>query len=507
MMTDLENSEHEPDDADAATVTPRRNARGVVLVGARILTGTIGIAVAVVTVAAAGWLPLPIVSTAPSSTTVVPVPTDQQRVCAGPVLRLGSDSGEGATTVTSIGTPYVVSAASAGKVAASALQSTDSVTGVTPMQLTLPPASSGSSAVPLLAGSQTQSVVQGDITGFAAAECSEASGDSWLVGGATTTGRTSLLTMSNPGEVIATVDLTVYTEGGEITAAGTEGIVVPPGGQRILSIAGFAPGATSIAVRVHSRGSQVVSQLQQAVVRTLEPGGVDVIGSTTAPAKLAVIPGLVLAEPDAIAARSSAAGYDDLATVLRFLVPGSKPASVQITITPESGTAAPAVVNTTLEAGKVTEMPLRDFPPGSYTVTVRSNVPLVAAARSSVYTGSMGTDFAWFASAPHIQKKALVAVGRGPSPEVHLANLGDQDATISVTQNALEPGSTSSAATTMTIRAKAAIMIPVQSLRSYTITGFDQLAISVSYAGDGALASYPVSPTGPASQPIAVYRH
>lgn len=515
-MPDLDNSGLEAEDTAAEAAASRPSARGAVLVGARILTGTIGIAVAVATIAAAAWLPLPTISTSPSSTTVVPVPTDQQRVCAGPVLRLGSDTGEGATTVSSIGTPHIVSAASEGDVDTSELQSTDSTTGVAPAKFTLPPASSGSSGVPLLAGSQTQSVNHGDIAGFAAAECREVHADTWLVGGATTTGRTTLITMSNPGEVIATVDLTIYTEDGEVTAAGTDGIVVPPGGQRILSLAGFAPGAASPVVRVQSRGSQVVAHLQQSIVRTLEPGGVDVVGPAAAPAKLVVIPGLVLSSPDTIAEHASTPGYQDLTAALRFLVPGTKPANAEITITPEGGTAKPVVVKTTLEAGKVTETPFGDFPAGSYTVTVRTDMPVVAAARASVYSAGSTTDqggaaaevdFAWFASASDIQKAALVAVGSGPSPELHLANLGGQDATISVKQSALGLGSAPSTTQTVTIPARGAVLLPVQSLSGYSISGFDQLAISLSYNGDGALASYTVSPTGPASQPIEVYLH
>ncbi|MEO7122420.1 MAG: DUF5719 family protein [Lacisediminihabitans sp.] len=512
-MSDLDNPELENDSVEPEAPTPRRNARGAVLVGARIVTGAIGIAVAVATVGAAAWLPLPTLSRSSSSTTVTPVPTDQQRVCAGPVLRLGSDTGEGATTASSIGSPHTVSAASEGKIAESSLQSTDSATGLTPVKFTLPPAGSASSRAPLLAGSQTQTVDHGDLSGVTAAECREASGDTWLVGGATTTGRTTLVTISNPGEVIATVDLTVYTENGEITAAGTDGVVVPPGGQRILSLAGFAPGAASPVVRVQSRGSQVVAQLQQSVVRTLEPGGVEIVGPAADPAKLVVIPGLVLSDPETIAEHASSPGYDDLVSVLRFLVPGKKAAHAQITITAESGTAKPVVVNTTLDPGKVTETAFGEFPQGSYTVTVRADVPILAAARASVYTvdssapdGVASVDFAWFASAQTMSKSALVAVGNGPTPQLHLANLTGQAATVSVTQGALSPGSSHSAPQTVTIPAEGAVVLPAQKLSSYAVSGFQSLAISVSYDGAGALASYTVSPAGPASQPIKVYR-
>jgi hypothetical protein len=498
-----------PDD-DGGDPEPRkprkpRSARGAILIGARIATGTIGIAVALATVAAAGWLPLPTLSAEPLVTSVVPVPANQQRVCAGPILRLGSDTGEEATKVSSIGRPDVISAAGNGRVSESPLASTDSTTGVTPHRLVLPAEAILPGTVPLLSGSQTQSVAQGDLTGFAAAECREASGDAWFVGGATTTGRTTLLTMSNPGSVIATVTVTIYTEEGRITAAGTDGIVVPPGGQRILSLAGFAPGAASPVVRVQSTGSQIVANLQQSVVRTLNPGGIDIIGATTAPSKLSVIPGLVLSTMEKIETQSNQADFEDLAPALRFLVPGTDQANVQISIVPESGAGKAVVNKMTLEASKVTELSLGSFDEGSYTVTIRSDVPIVAAARTSRFgdaAGSSDTDFAWFAAAQIVKKEALVAVADGPSPMLHLANLGTADASVSLEKR----GGSAATGAPVTIPAGGAVAVPVQGRSAYALDGFGSLAMSVSYGADGALASYTVSPTGPAAQPIDVYR-
>jgi hypothetical protein len=493
-----------------------RGARGAVLIGARIVTGTVGVVIAAAVVAAAGWLPLPTIAITPSATTVTPVPTDQQRVCAGPILRLGSDTGEGATTASSIGTPHVDYSASEGEPSASQLESTDSTTGVAPIRITLPPAKSAGARVPLLSASQTQEVDRGDVVGLAAAECQEARGDAWLVGGATTTGRTTILTMSNPGEVIATVDVTIYTESGEVTAAGTDGIVVPPGGQRILSLAGFAPDAVSPVVRVQSRGSLVVANLQQSVVRTLEPGGVDVVGAVSGPARTAVIPGIVLADPEAIAAHSNAPGYGDLGSVLRVFVPGEKDAHAKLTIKPEpvAGAAAAAdaakatTVNMTLDAGKVSETSLGAFDAGIYTITVESDVPLLVAARASRYSDTpagASVDFAWFNSATELDKRALVAVGTAPSPELHLVNPTARETTITVKQTATSSGKPSAADRSITIAAGGAVVVPAINGTSYALSGFDRLMASVSYGGAGSLAAFTVTPAGPASEPITVY--
>ena len=504
-MTDSEEMRQEGVGAAGAEPKRTRSTRGAILIGARIATGTIGVAVALATVAAAGWLPLPTLAGEPLVTSVVPVPADQQRVCAGPILRLGSDTGEAATVASSIGVPSVAHASSIGSVSDSVLSSTDSTTGVAPDLLVLPAGEIAPGSIPLLAGSQSQSVAQGDFTGFAAAECREAGGDTWLVGGATTTGRTTLLTMSNPGSVIATVTVTIYTENGQVTAAGTDGIVVPPGGQRIVSLAGFAPEAVSPVVRVQSRGSQIVANLQQSVVRTLMPGGVDVIGATTAPSKITVIPGLVLSTMAVIEAQANQAGYEDLAPVLRFLVPGTRQAKAEISIVPESGTVKPVVNTLTLVPGKVTELAIGSFSEGSYTVTVRSDVPLVAAARTSRYGDAAAagdTDFAWFAAAPTVKKQALVAVANGPSPVLHLANPGNADAVVGIERK----GSSAAAGSSVTVPAHRAVAVPVLEGTAYELGGFGSLMVSVSYNGGAALAAYTVSPTGPAAQAIDVYR-
>lgn len=57
--------------------------RGVAIVGARVVTGAIGIGVAVATITAATLLPLPTLGTTPVGVLVTPVPTAQQLVCPG----------------------------------------------------------------------------------------------------------------------------------------------------------------------------------------------------------------------------------------------------------------------------------------------------------------------------------------------------------------------------------------------------------------------------------------
>jgi hypothetical protein len=206
-----------------------------------------------------------------------------------------------------------------------------------------------------------------------------------------------------------------------------------------------------------------------------------------------------------IETQSNQADFEDLAPALRFLVPGTDQANVQISIVPESGAGKAVVNKMTLEAGKVTELSLGSFDEGSYTVTIRSDVPIVAAARTSRFgdaAGSSDTDFAWFAAAQIVKKEALVAVADGPSPMLHLANLGTAEVSVSLEKR----GGSATTGAPVTIPAGGAVAVPVQARSAYELDGFGSLAMSVSYGADGALASYTVSPTGPAAQPIDVYR-
>jgi hypothetical protein len=479
-----------------AAKAPRR-ARGAVVVGVRIVAGTVGVAVAALALAAAALLPIPRHTVGQPSQVVTPVATAQQRVCAGPLLRLGDKTGAGATVVRSVGRPAVRSAQTDGKAEASELAATDNTSGLAPQVLTLP-AGSSSSGRPLLAGSQSQSANFEDLVGFASAECSEASSDSWLVGGATSTGRTSLLTLSNPSAVVATVTLSIYAETGVVSAAGTDGIVVPAGSQRVFSLAGFAPNIASPVVHVQSRGGQVVANLQQSTVRTLEPGGLDIVGAASAPSTSNLIPGIVVANSDAVVARQGEPGFSDLGSVIRVFVPGTIAAKARISVVPENGTTGATSVALSVPAGLVTDVPLDTLPDGSYTVTVSSDAPLVAGARVSTVGATGQSDFAWVAAAEPLRDHALVAIAPGPSPLLHLANPTTRAATVTIRVKG-------EAEATVTVPAGQTVSRPVTASVDYTIGGFNTLAIAVSYAGDAQVGAYTVSASAPASQPLRIY--
>ncbi|MDO7881147.1 DUF5719 family protein [Salinibacterium soli] len=476
--------------------------RGVAIVGARVVTGAIGIGVAAAAIAVAALVPLPRVASQAPSELVVPVPTAQQLVCAGPLLRLSDESGQEATQASPIGVPELASDSSSGAVTSDPLDQSDAGSGGTdaaPRVISTPPNEADPSERILLSGAQSQSVSDGDFVGLAAADCGVASADVWLAGGATTVGRTTLLTLNNPTEVPATVDLELFGENGPIVAPGTSGIVVPPSGQRVLSLAGFAPDVESPVVHVTSAGGQVVAELQQSIVRGLVAGGAEIVGPTQSPSLETVIPGLVISGGADIEENLGLGpGFEDLQTVLRVFVPGEEPAQATIRVIPEDGVGTGTSFEFEFDAGLVQDVPIPDLADGTYTVRVDSEVPLLAAARASAASGD-GTDVVWLPAAPALGEVAAVTIAPGPSPRLHLANPTTAPVTVELV------GADGGDDSEVEVAAGAAVSVSVDPGASYVLSGFDRLFASVSLVDGAQIAGYVVRPPGVGSSPILIY--
>lgn len=478
--------------------------RSVAVVGGRAAVGLIGIGIAALTIAASTLLPLPSIESVAPSTLITPVPTAQQLVCPGGILRLASDSGQDATAASGLGSATVRSGSSSGSVDSLSAAVSDAGTGATssaPTIISTPPDAADPTQRILLSGAQSQQVDSGDYVGLAAADCGVAVGDSWLAGGATTVGRTTLITLTNPTEVAATVNLQLSGESGPITAPGTSGIIVPASGQRVLSLAGFAPGLVSPVVRVTSTGGRVHATLQQSILRGLEPGGVDIVGASAAPSTTTVIPGVVVTDQDAVQIRggsSSASDVrDDFPMVIRMFAPGSDPVPVTVSIIPENGTTAGVTFSYDLDGGRVADIPIEERAPGTYTVVVESAAPAIASVRASSVDAA-ATDFAWFTSAQQLRTQVQFTAALGRSPVLHLYNPTAREATVAVTPLGAEP-------TSIVVPAGASVTLPVQGGESYDLSGFDVLSAAVSVSGGGMLAGYTVHPPGVGSSPITVY--
>ena len=513
-ITSESESEPTPPDAISSAEPDARpgRARRAAVAGLRLVRGAVGVGAAVVIILIVGFVPFPTIGAPNPTVTVTPVPANQLRVCDGALLQLGGASGSHAATPSALGAPTVHFGAVGGSATVTPLGKSDAGTGKTasaPQVATLAPAPGSA-----LSGAQSQLAQTSGTVGFAADDCTEPSGSIWLVGGATTVGRTTLLLLSNPTGVDATVSLTVLAENGRIVAPGLSGVDVPAGTQRVIPLSGFAPDAASPVVHVVSRGGQVAAALQQTTTRVLDPGGVDLVGAAADPATHLVIPGVRIRDAVGVGTALGRQDYQDLIPAIRVAVPGSKAAKVTVSVTPGDPKVQGTSFVLSIDAFSSSEVPLDSaiesdtgrvgLADGLYTVTVDADRPVVAATRISTATfgadrtAAPTTDFAWTTAAPLLTGDTLMTVAAGPSPMISVANPGTTPVTVTFqAQGGTDLKLTVPAGQTTSIAAVAGT--------SYLAKGVAGLHITVSFADVGQLAGYSIASPHPASEPIVIH--
>jgi len=517
------NDPNDPNESNDPGRSPERagRARSAALIGLRVAAGTAGILASVVVIAVVGLVPIPSHRVAVPTVTVTPRPADQVRVCPGGLLRLGDESGQNANTPSALGAPAVTAAGIGAELTGQPIGQSDAGTGGgadAPRQFTIP-AAAGST----LAGAESQVADASDYTGLAASSCAEPSGSIWLVGGSTAVGRTTLLTLTNPSPVDATVALTILSSDGPVNAPGMSGIIVKAGSQRVIPLAGYAPDVATPVVHVVSRGGQVVAALQQSIVRGLDAGGTDLIGAAGAPAKHLVIAGVRIFDAVGVNKTLALSDWDDVVAAVRVAVPGTHAAKVQVSMVPQEAKLDGLSFEMDVSSGQVTELGLDSaagtdsgtvaIPDGLYSVVIDADQPVVAGVRVSTAVdpspGGAGatvsdtvappSDFAWFSPSPVLNGDTAVAIARGPSPMLSVVNPTRADVT--VTLDAQGGGGNLS----LTIPAGGSASIAVDPDTVYLLRQARGLNAAVSYAGSARLAHYPVASAGPVSGPIVIH--
>jgi hypothetical protein len=362
------------------TMTKRKN---FLRYGLRSAAGLVGAAIAAAVVGFLCIVPLPNVTATARSQLVTPTPTDQRLICPGSVVDVLTLDGD-TTAFGAVGAPEYVTSARDTAITQTALSAPDASSGdglTQPQQLFAPAPTTDAS--PLIAGVQSQQVATESLAGLASVACGEASTDAWLVGGSTETGRTTLLLLANPTEVPANVSVTILSEKGWVAGPGSSGIIVEPASQRIISLASLAPNVNNPVVHVTSTGGQVVPTLQQSVVRTLLPDGVEMIAAGASPNVRLVIPGVRLSGMASQHASEGGMVTSDSEPAIRIGVPGTEDSTVSVTAVGVSG--KPVEVKSTVSAGRVVELPFGGLDDGLYTLVVTATHPVVAAARTINY--------------------------------------------------------------------------------------------------------------------------
>ncbi|MGR2753246.1 DUF5719 family protein [Agromyces arachidis] len=435
----------------------------------------------------------------PPSELVQPAESRQLRVCPGPLLELAGDASD-ATSASSFGSAAVaISADPADAVVDQApIEAPDNAAAAAdggPLAISADP---GAVEGGMLAGAQAQRASAESVSGLAAAACAEPAADSWLVAGATDVGRSGLVLLANPGLVSSTVDVRVHGETGPVDAPSGLGIVVPPGTQRVVSLAGLAPNVRSTVLHVTSTGAPIAASLQHSVVIGLDAAGAELSTPAALPAERQVVPGFTVLDARGVDPQEDHAEGDDHPAI-RLYAPDGEAVPVTVRILDRSGAEA-GLVDVTLAGGQVSDVPLGVLDPGSYTLVVDAGAPVVAAARSTVLRGGADAvlaDLAWHPATGPLLDRAAVAVPQAPSPVLHLANPGDEAVVATL--------SLGGAGQELTIEAGAAASVDVRAGERIVLDGVAGLHAAMTFAESEAISAMPVAPPGPLDAPVRVF--
>ena len=381
----------------------------------KITIGVAGLTALGLSAYAVAAIPTPLSSEiVPLTTVVSPESVSRSIVCAGDVVGYIGDS----ATISSISATTRV------------MTGGETITELVMDSSTNGSAITNSGGSLYAAATEYGSVKTESVAGYLATECGDPLNDQWLIGGSTTTGRDTIMTISNGSDVEARIDLEIWGSAGKVDAPGSQGIVIPARSQRSYSVAGFAPDEASPVIHLLSNGAAVWATLQTTVVRGLVPGGLDRIGPVSAPTTSVSFPVLNVPTEKSIGKLLVDEAYSDVVAALRFLVPGDSDATITITLDPY-GEGDSQVVTASIPAGSTLDLPITELSAGDWAVSVESDQPIVAAARVGFHDASNGiTDLAWASSAPAQTGIASVLVPVGAS--LGLTNVGASDATVTI---------------------------------------------------------------------------
>lgn len=270
-----------------------------------------------------------------------------------------------------------------------------------------------------MAAVSRQSIDTDALRGLATASCLPPQFDTWIAAGSADTGRQAVLSVSNPGDVPATVDVTVYGQVGVLSAPAARGILLPPGSRRVFPLTGFAPDESSPVIHVSAAGAAVAAALHTSIVRGLAADGIAIATGQFEAAERIVIPGVFVDGGEEALERRQEPGFADLAPSLRLLAPFADTTAEIRILRPGAGDVVSAV---SLSEGRVVDIALDELGSGLFSIVVSADVPLVGGARVSL-VGETSTDMSWVAAHPQIDEPTYLALPFGPEATLSVVAL------------------------------------------------------------------------------------
>lgn len=345
-------------------------------------------------------------------------------ICPGAAMNTGGASGTavgvfdrlGAATISKSSTVGIASSAVGGATLLTAAGATEQ----------------GSSA---LNAGQIQNAASPRLNGLLGASCQAPSAEHWLLGGDTSTGRETLLLLSNPSTVPATVNLEVFAEGGRVQASGLSGIAVSAGETQVVPLSSLIPETRAFVVNVQSRGASVGAWLQQRTVRGLLYAGADFVSPLTEFGKSLSIPGiLVRGAKDAAALIAINDDYKDLIPALRIFNPTNKATTFTAQIFGANDKTFGTVIRDTVPANSVKDFTINGLADGDYAgfITADQNVAAAIRLPRSDKTKKPNTDFTWLQSAQLVAGSQQITVPAAGISKLSLTNSNNQAVNISI---------------------------------------------------------------------------
>ncbi|MHB0929287.1 MAG: DUF5719 family protein [Candidatus Nanopelagicales bacterium] len=231
--------------------------------------------------------------------------------------------------------------------------------------------------------------------GYATYSCQPPTSSQWLVGGASTVGRTDVLSIANVDDTTADVDLEVWSESGKSSARSLHGIEIPPRSVKQISLAQLEPDRAMFAVHVTANGGQVTSAILSRGQRALSSLGIDVISPVSSPLASALVGVIPNGTTNA---------------VLGLLSPGSPTAARVSLVTSDGVYPLAGAENLTLDADKLLRIPLPDAAlVGDVMVLVQADAEILSGITSDIAIKG-GPDLASEAMLSPIYRAASVTV-------------------------------------------------------------------------------------------------
>lgn len=220
--------------------------------------------------------------------------------------------------------------------------------------------------VALAAADIEQSVSSGDYRGLASASCQPAQLESWLVGGSSEVGESSVLQLMNPSANPVDAKVEVWGDTGKLDFPRGDKINVPAHQLQAIPLESQVGGSQRLVVRVTANGAGLASSLQTHSLLGLTAGGVSLVHASTQPHTTQVIPGVAM---------------DGSLGAVRLLNPGADTARASIEVVNENGRfPLPGGKDLDLDPGAVLDFTLGGLQPGNYAVVVNATQPVVAGA-------------------------------------------------------------------------------------------------------------------------------